>query len=147
MTTPSTLHRPPTLQIETKIWAQIGLAAAIISIVAVLIVQALTITLWPDIALFKPLDSYARSALFVFVPALGATATLAWLVNRREQPIRDFIALSAVVLFVSIIPDYVLPDADKTLLASTVTAFLHVVAGLITVAVLIMGYQRQVKQK
>lgn len=147
MTTPSTLRRQPTAQIETKAWAQIGLMAAVASIAAVLLVQALAIAVWPDIALFKPLDSYARSAIFVFVPAIGATAVFAWLAGRTEQPVSKFITISAVVLLVSIIPDYILPDVNKTLLASTVTAFLHVVAGAITVAVLIIGYQRQVKQK
>ena len=147
MTTQSAFHRPSTTHIETKTWAQIGLVAAVVSIVAVLIVQALAITVWPDIALFKPLDSYPRSALFVLVPVMGATAIFAWLVGRREQPVRDFVTLSAVVLLVSLIPDYLLPDANKTVLASTVTAFLHMVAGIITVALLIMGYQRQMKQK
>jgi hypothetical protein len=145
MTTPSTFHQPATIRIETKTWAQIGLVAVVVSIVAVLIVQALAIAVWPEIALFKPLDSYARSALFVLVPAIGATAVLAWLAGRREQPVRDLLVISAIVLLVSIVPDYLLPDANKTLLASTVTAFLHVVAGIITVALLISGYQRQTK--
>ncbi len=147
MTTQSTIRRQPTAHIETKAWAQIGLMAVAASIVTVLLVQALALAAWPDIALFKPLDSYVRSALFVLVPVIGATAVFAWLAGRREQPVRDFITLSAVVLLASIIPDYVIPDANKTLLASTVTAFLHVVAGIITVAVLIIGYQRQMKQK
>jgi hypothetical protein len=145
MTTQSTLRRQPAARIETKAWAQLGLAAAVASIAAVLLVQALALALWPDIALFKPLDSYARSALFVLVPAVGATAVFAWLAGRREQPIRDFITLSTVVLLASIIPDYAIPDVNKTLLASTVTAFLHVVAGVITVALLIVGYRRQMK--
>lgn len=149
MTTQSTICRQPqsTARVEAKAWAQIGLSAAVASIVAVLIVQALAIAIWPDIALFKPLDSYARSALFVLVPAVGATAVFAWLAGRSKQPARDFIILSVVVLFVSIIPDYLIPDANKTLLASTVTAFLHVVAGLVTAGVLIIGYLRQVKSR
>lgn len=147
MTTQSTFHRPSTTQVETKTWVQIGLVAAVVSIIAVLSVQALAITVWPDIALFKPLDSYPRSALFVLVPVMGATAIFAWLVGRRERPIRDFVTLSAVVLVVSIIPDYLLADANRTVLASTVTASLHVVAAIMTVALLTEGYQRQVKQK
>jgi hypothetical protein len=147
MTTQSTIRRQPTAHIETKAWAQIGLMAAVVSIMTVLLVQALALAAWPDIALFKPLDSYARSALFVLVPVIGATAVFAWLAGRTEQPVSKFITISVVVLLASIIPDYVIPDANKTLLASTVTAFLHVVAGIITVAVLIIGYQRQMKQK
>lgn len=147
MTTRTISTKQHQTQIETKTWAQIGLLAAVASIAVVLVVQALAIALWPEVALFKPLDSYARSALFVLVPALGATGVFAWLVGRRKQPVRDFITLSIVILIVSIIPDYVLPDPNKTLLASTVTAFLHAVAGAITVALLIIGYQRQMKQK
>jgi hypothetical protein len=110
--------------------------------VAVLAVQAVALTFWPEIALFKPLDNYARSALFVFVPAMAATAIFAWLVRQRPQPVRDFIRLSAVVLLLSFIPDYILPDVNKTVLASTVAASLHVVAGLIIVLGLVLGYQR-----
>ena len=147
MTTQSTIHRQPNTEVETKAWAQIGLVAAVVSIVAVLLAQALALALWPDIALFKPLDSYTRSALFVLVPALGATGVFIWLAQRTQQPISKFITISAIVLLASIIPDYVIPDPNKTLLASTVTAFLHVVAGVITMALLIIGYQRQTKQK
>jgi hypothetical protein len=47
------------------------------------------------------------------------------------------------VLILSIIPDYLLPVEHKTLLASSVTAFLHVVAAVVTVSVLVTGYRRQ----
>lgn len=149
MTTPSMLHRQPrsTAQVDLKAWAQIGLVAAAVSIVAVLIVQVLAITLWPDIALFKPLDNYARSAIFVLIPVIAATGLFAWLAGRREQPVRDFVILGAVVLLASFIPDYALPDPNKTLLASTVAAFLHVVAGIVTTLMLVNGYQRLARQK
>jgi hypothetical protein len=121
---------------------KLGLITAAASIVAVLVVQALAIALWPEIALFAPLDSYGRSAIFTLVPALGATALLAWLAERRAQPVQTFIQISAVVLLVSFIPDYILPVPHKTLLASSVAAFLHVVAGVVIVLLLIVGYQR-----
>lgn len=144
MTTSSTLPQPSAARLTPQAWAQIGAVAAVVSIAAVLVVQALALTLWPDLARFKPLDSYARSALFVLIPTVGATAVLAWLVGRRAQPDRDFLYLSAVVLLVSIIPDYALPFPDKTLWASTVTAALHVVAGISVVALLLSGYRRQI---
>lgn len=124
-------------------WLRIGVMAAAVSIVAVLAVQAITRTMWPDSALFKPLDSYARSALFTLVPALGATASFAWIAARRERPVTDFIRIAAVVLMLSIIPDFALPLAHKTLLASTITASLHVVAALSTVGMIITGYRRE----
>lgn len=45
-------------------WLTLGLAAALGSVAAVLAVQAIALAIWPDLALFKPLESYARSALF-----------------------------------------------------------------------------------
>lgn len=143
----STLVRQPTSQLDAKAWAKSGLLAAAVGIAAVLIIQTIAIALAPEIALFKPLDSYARSALFVLVPAIGATAIFAWLVKHTEKPIAKFLILSAFVLLVSIIPDFVLPDPYKTLLASAVTAFLHLVAGVSIVLTLVWTYQRQVKQK
>lgn len=127
-------------------WAKLGGIAAIASIAGVLAVQALAIFFWPEIALFKPLDSYLRSAIFTLVPAVAATASLAWLTTRRDEPVNDFLKLSAVLLVVSIIPDYLLPVPHKTILASTVTAFLHVVAAVIIVPVLVGGYQRQMNR-
>jgi|GEM_PF-1208792 len=127
-------------------WVKLGTNAAIISLIAVLIVQALAIAIWPEIALFAPLDSYIRSAIFTLVPVIGATALLAWLVAKQPQPVKKFITISVVVLIISIIPDYILPVEYKTVLASSVAAFLHVVAAVITVAMLVIGYQRQANQ-
>lgn len=127
-------------------WLKLGLITAATSIVAVLAVQALAVALWPEIALFAPLDSYVRSAIFTLVPVVGATALLAWLVERRARPVQTFIIISGVVLLVSFIPDYILPVPHKTLLASSVAAFLHVVAGVVTVLLLVIGYQRRTGQ-
>lgn len=127
-------------------WLKLGLITAATSIVAVLAVQALAVALWPEIALFAPLDSYVRSAIFTLVPVVGATALLAWLVERRARPVQTFIIISGVVLLVSFIPDYILPVPHKTLLASSVAAFLHVVAGVFTVLLLVIGYQRRTGQ-
>ncbi len=149
MTTPSMLHPHPrpTAPVDLKAWAPIGLAAAAVSIVAVLLAQAAALALWPEVALFKPLDSFARSAVFVLIPAIAATGLFAWLAGRREQPARDFVLLAAVVLLASFIPDYALPDPNKTLLASTVAAGLHVVAGIATTGMLVAGYQRLARQQ
>lgn len=143
MTASYTLVQQKSARLDVKAWVKIGLLAAAVSIAAVLVMQAIAIALFPEIASFKPLDSFARSALFVLVPALGATAIFAWLVNHTAKPVSKFIILSVIVLGISIIPDFVMPDMNKTLLASTVTAFLHVVAGALIVSILVLGYQRQ----
>jgi hypothetical protein len=124
-------------------WAKLGLLTAVVSVVAILLVQAAAIAMWPEIALFGPLDSYLRSAVFTLVPVLGATAVFAWLAARNAAPVATFVKIAVIVLVVSIIPDYILPVPNKTLLASSVTAFLHVVAGTITILMLVTGYRRQ----
>lgn len=132
-----TQPRPTTGQ-----WLTLGAIAAVLAAATVLAVQWIALSIWPDAALFKPLDSYARSAIFTIIPAFLATALFAWLAGRRSDPARAFIRISLIVLLVSFIPDYILPVPDKTLLASTITAFLHVVAAAIIVGVLVTGYRR-----
>lgn len=133
----------PKTQVSDSEWIKLGLVTALVSIVAVLAVQALAIARWPDIALFAPLDSYARSALFTLVPVLVATYLFAWLVGRQERAIQRFITISVIMLLISFIPDYILPVPNKTVLASSVAAFLHVVTAFITVFMLVTGYQRR----
>jgi hypothetical protein len=147
MEPPMTVDPRTNIQLERGQWARLGLVTALVSIVAVLVVQALAIALWPEIALFAPLDNYARSAIFTLVPVLGATGLLAWLAGRSARPVGTFIGVSVVVLLLSIIPDFVLPVPHKTLLASSVTASLHVVAGALTMLMLVIGYRRQTSQK
>ncbi|GIK57907.1 MAG: hypothetical protein HND44_14785 [Chloroflexi bacterium] len=139
----TTIQMQLNTQLDRNQWVRLGAVTAVVSVMAVLIVQAVAIAIWPDIALFKPLDSYARAALFTAIPAIAATALLAWLARRQADPVPAFLKIAAVVLVLSIIPDYLLPVAYKTFLASTVTAFLHVVAAVVTVFVLVTGYRRQ----
>ena len=125
-------------------WVKIGLKTALFSIAAVLVVQVIARSIWPEIALFKPLESYPRAALFTLVPAIGATVVFAWLAKRARQPVRSFIILSTVLLLLSFIPDYALPLEHKTFLASSVAAFMHLVAGVVTVTTLVTGYRKGV---
>lgn len=122
-------------------WFNLGRRAVLLSVVAVIITQVVAVAIWPDIALFEPLNSYARSALFTAVPVAFATALFAFLSSRVRQPAKVFNNIAITVLVISLIPDYLLPVANKTFLASSVTAFLHVVAGVITILVLQRGYK------
>jgi hypothetical protein len=147
MTTQTQATRPVTRHgLELSDWAQIGALAAAASIAAVMLVQALALALWPEAAGFKPLDSYLRSALFTLVPALGATLVFAQLARRTGNPVPAFVQVAAVVLLVSFIPDYLLPDPNKTLLASSLAALLHLVAGAVTVGVLVASYRHKTGQ-
>lgn len=123
-------------------WLRLGAIAAVAAIVAVLVVQMLALAIWPDLAAFKPLDSLARSTIFTLIPAALATALFAWLAARRAQPDQAFLRIALIVLLISIIPDYLLPDAGKTVMASSITALLHIVAAAIIVPVLVLGYRR-----
>lgn len=128
--------------LETGQWITIGVAAAVAAVVAVLLVMAIMLAIWPDLALFRPLDSYSRAAVFTAVPALIATAVFAWLAANREDPVASFKKLALIVLLLSFIPDYILPVPNRTLITSSATAFLHVVAAAVIVFVLIAGYRR-----
>ncbi len=123
-------------------WFNLGLLALIFTVPMVLLIQAFAVSLWPDIQLFDPLNSLARSALFTAVPVIGATVVFAFLAKRVAEPAKLFNKIALAALIISIIPDYLLPVAHKTLLASSVAAFLHVLAGVITIAVLQQGYKR-----
>jgi hypothetical protein len=126
-------------------WIKIGLKAAVVSIAAVLTVQAIALAIWPEIATFGPLDSYPRSALFTLVPVIVATGLFARLVKTREKAVSSFIKISLVVLVLSIIPDYAIPHPSKTFLASSVAAFMHLIAGVVTVVMIVIGYRRKVE--
>lgn len=144
MTTQTVTKRETKTGIALMDWLKIGLKTALFSVIAVLIVQAVALAVWPEIQAFKPLDSYPRSALFTLVPALGATAVFAWLARRYAHPDKKFIILSAALLLLSFIPDFALPLEGKTLLGSSVAAFMHLVAGIVTVTTIVTGYRKQV---
>lgn len=139
----TTMNVPSNVRLDKNQWFRLGLVAAVASVIAVLIVQMVAVAIWPEIALFKPLDSLARTALFTLIPAIGATVLFAWLARRKTNPVPAFLMISVVVLLLSIIPDYLLPVEYKTFLASSVTAALHVVAAAVIVSVLVIGYRRQ----
>lgn len=124
-------------------WVTIALVAGVLAAAAVVAVMALALAFWPNLALFRPLESYPRAALFAFVPALLATAIFAWLVARREQPVPAFLTIVAVLLLLSFIPDFTLPFPNRTPLASSVASFLHVVAATVIVFVLVRSYRRR----
>src|SRR5690606_14919859 len=99
----TTLNLPTTRRPKTGQWIIMGAVAALLAMAAVLAVQWIALAIWPEAALFKPLDSYARSALFTIVPALGATALFAWLAASRSNPVRAFVRIAIVVLLLSFI--------------------------------------------
>lgn len=143
MTTRTMVNKEAKTAIKRNDWVKIGLKTALFSIIAVLIVQAVALAIWPEVRVFKPLDSFARSALFTLVPAIGATVVFAWMVKHLSLSVKKFIILSGILLLLSFIPDYALPLEGKTLLGSSVAAFMHLVAGIVTVATLVTSYRNR----
>ena len=145
MTTQTVSDTQKTAELTTSRWIRIGLQAAIAAILAVLLTQAIILAWRPELAAFKPLDSFARTALFTLIPAMGATAVFAWLVKKQDQPQAKFLWIAAGFLLISFIPDYLLPVPNRTLAGSTAAAFMHLVAGIVTVAMILAGYARSGK--
>lgn len=139
------IRSEPRRELSNTVWVQIGLITGITAVVLVIIIQMLALAIWPEAASFKPLDSYARTAVFTLIPALAAAALFARLSKSRQNPATSFLKISIVVLLLSIIPDYLLPDPNITLLASTITAFMHVVAAAVITGGLILGYRAALK--
>ncbi len=131
-------------KLETKQWVILGAMAAVLATIAVLIVRAIAIAVWPEVALFFPLGNPVQAIVLTTLGAIGATALFAWLTANKSDPVQKFLKISVIVLLISFIPDYILPDPYITFLASTVTAFLHVVAAVVILLVLLTGYKRQV---
>ena len=129
-------------RLATNRWLRIGLLAGVGSVVAVLLTQAAILALWPELAAFKPLDNFARTALFTFIPAMAATAVFAWLVKNQDRPVTKFLWISAGVLLLSFIPDYLLPLPNRSLAGSSAAAFMHLIAGIVTVFLILVGYAR-----
>ncbi len=142
MTVQSSSQMRATDQPGFRQWMVLGLTAAAAAIIGVLIARMAALSIWPDVALFQPLDSAVRSAIFTLVPALVATGLLAWLARHSADPVSQFVRISVVVLVLSFIPDYILPVPNRTLIASTIAAFLHIVAAAIIVPTLVIGYRR-----
>ena len=144
MTTRTISNPRKPVGLTTTRWLWIGIRAALGSILAILLAQAVILALWPELAAFKPLESYARSALFTLIPAIGATAIFARLVKTQDRPEARFLWIAAGFLLLSFIPDYLLPVPYRTLSASTAAAFLHLIAGIVTVTLILTGYKRSI---
>lgn len=125
-------------------WIGIGVTAALAGVAGALIIQAIALSIWPDSALFRPLDSFPRTVLFTVVPAALATWLFSALAKRRVDPVQDFLWISLVVLLLSFIPDYLLPVPHRTLLTSSIAATMHVAAAIGIVGVNVIAYRREI---
>lgn len=112
------------------------------SLIVAVPILAIARSIWPDIVLFGPTSSYLRLVPFIMVPLAAATAAFAKITSCSATPQRTFLILAGIVLLLSFVPDYILPVAGRTFVASSVAAFLHIVVAIVTVSVLLIGYRR-----
>jgi hypothetical protein len=139
------VKRQEARRLSGKRWFFIGITTGVAAAAVVLIVQFIALGLFPEAAAFKPLESYPRSAVFTLVPALVATGLFARLVHSRDNPVGIFLKIAIAVLLISFVPDYLLRDPNKTFLASSIAAFLHVIATFVITTGIIFGYKKSIR--
>lgn len=90
------------------------------------------VTYDPD---FVVLSNVVGISIFTIVPAIIAVLLYAALLRYAARPERTFTIISAVVLVLSIIPDYtyILGVEGATIAQATVLALMHVVAAAVIV--------------
>lgn len=123
-------------------WQRLLVVGASLALVAALANVGLAIALqsWLQVpAGFQPL-TLPFVATFTIIGMIAATVVFAWTAQTRPDPIRTFVAIAAVGLFLSLLPDLaigvmgVFPGTTAAGIASLMA--LHVVAAACAVAIL-----------
>jgi len=119
-------------------FAFVGLAAAMAAAIAnvfVFVIGDAVVGYDPD---FVELGSAIGTGIFTFALAIIAVLVYAVLLRRSRNPVRRFTIISAVVLVLSIIPDYtyIPSQPGATTAQASVLALMHVVAAAVIVWVL-----------
>ena len=119
-------------------FARIGLATVVASVLANVLfyyIGSAFVTYDPD---FVVLTNVSGAIVFTAFFAVAAVAVYAALVRYTDNAVRNFTIISAVVLAVSIVPDYtmILDEPGSSLGQATILAMMHVVAASVIVPML-----------
>lgn len=119
-------------------FARIGLATVVASVLANVLfyyIGSAFVTYDPD---FVVLANVSGAIVFTAFFAVAAVAVYAALVRYTDNAVRNFTIISAVVLAVSIVPDYtmILDEPGSSLGQATILAMMHVVAASVIVPML-----------
>ena len=119
-------------------FARIGLATVIASVLANVLfyyIGSAFVTYDPD---FVVLTNVSGAIVFTAFFAVAAVAVYAALVRYTDNAVRNFNIIAAVVLAVSIVPDYtmILDEPGSSLGQATILAMMHVVAASVIVPML-----------
>ena len=119
-------------------YALIGLATIVAAVVANVVVWAIGSALVGYDARFLPLASVGGAVVFTLVPAVVAVLLYALLLRIAANPSRVFTIVAAVVLALSLIPDFTyIPTVPGSSAGQTaVLMVMHVVAAVVIVGML-----------
>lgn len=135
MTTTDT--RTERVSLRRLLW--VGPLAIIVALIANYLVRAIALAVLDIPAEFMQLQTPAF-ALFTIVGLLGAIAAFAVIGRLSRRPVRVFILVAAVVLFISFLPDIALlatAAPGATLAGILVLMLMHIVAAVIVVGLLV----------
>jgi hypothetical protein len=119
-----------------KLW-WVGPLTVFASVIGVLIVRAIAMAILPPP--YGPgLEMIMIPIVLTVVLCTGAVIVFALVARFAKNPIRTFIIISTVFLFISFIPDLMVPSMPGATWGYAITLMImHVVAGVITVYMLI----------
>ncbi|HYI14682.1 MAG TPA: DUF6069 family protein [Thermomicrobiales bacterium] len=119
-------------------FAKIGLATVVAAVLANVLfyyIGSAFVTYDPD---FVVLSNVSGAVIFTLAAAVVAVSLYAALVRFTDNPVRNFNIIAAVVLVLSIIPDYtmILDEPGSSFGQATILALMHVVAAAVIVLML-----------
>ncbi len=119
-------------------FARIGLATVVAAVLANTLFYYICSPLVHYDAEFKVLSNPSGAIIFTLVPAIVAVLLYAALLRYNSNPVRTFTIISAVVLVVSVIPDFTyIPTVPGSSNGQTaVLTLMHVVAAAVIVPML-----------
>jgi apolipoprotein N-acyltransferase len=119
-------------------FALVGLGTVIASVLANVLFYHLAGLVVAYDPTFPPLASVGGTIFFTVVPAVVAVLLHALLVRFTRRPERIFLAISAVVFVVTLIPDltYIPTVPGATVAQTTILVLMHVIAAGVIVGML-----------
>jgi hypothetical protein len=137
-TTLATATPPQSRSVDWGRYALVGLGTVVAAVIANVVVYGVGSAIVGYDPEFVVLASVAATILFTIVPAIVAVLLYAVLLRVSANPARVFTIIAAVVLVISVIPDFTyIPSVLGASAGQTaILILMHVVAAVVTVAML-----------
>jgi hypothetical protein len=126
----STASRPRSRSVDWRRFSLVGLGTIVAAVIANVVVYGVGSAVVGYDPEFVVLGSVAATILFTVVPAIVAVLLYAALLRFTAAPARDFTIIAAVVLVISVIPDFTyIPSVPGASAGQTaILVLMHVVA-------------------